>query len=481
MPMSLKYMLKTKPKTPLIVDQDLAFLDQLKSDPLANAVGALFAKNGKEAQLILANPDLEIAGIFVNFSLSDGTTDLDCTAVTRFARSHQATTPVYALLDPGIKVEQSDLDKKGIRSALQKPITLSSLVELVAPHAVAFNGAAASEKSKKDLLDVELSGADSEFVPIIATNFIAGAVSHFSVYVRMATGRFLKVVNAGDAFDPERVQNYLKKGVEFFYLRKEDHEQYVKFNSHISRKVVLENKLPVSFQSTRVMNYGEETFKYLLNQGLNENRLVHAIGFVDNMNSVVMKLSDQVDIMSDLIKDIERYQHGVALTMVASLIAKELGIETASALQTVGLAGLLHDIGLAGALPGMEHLEVQAMSAEQKLIYYAHPRKAAEKLRTVSGIHESMVQAVLHHHERKGSKTAFDPSQDRPKGINGVAEIVGISDEYLHLVYKSKKDPALDIKQELQKVVFRGFSNDTVEAFSRALYPNRSSRPKKIA
>jgi HD-GYP domain-containing protein (c-di-GMP phosphodiesterase class II) len=103
------------------------------------------------------------------------------------------------------------------------------------------------------------------------------------------------------------------------------------------------------------------------------------------------------------------------------------------------------------------------MSPEDVEIYHTHPRIGAEKLRGIPSLTEAVLQSIEQHHERRTRK-GF-PGQLGAGAINGIAEIVGISDEFVNLMIRAKGDKTLKPMHELESRIFDGFSSSVVEAF----------------
>ncbi len=461
-----------KATSPLIIDADEEFVGLIEVDPQIKLAKPFIAKTGKKAQLIIANEINPIAAIFINLDLPATGNEPDAAQVIKFARSRRLEVPIYAL---GVKGAQmtDELLKMGVRGMVNKPINYSELLKVSSPHVSQFELGKVSEKSRLDPLDKEFSAPEPEFVPIVAKDFVSGTVTNFAIYARTNSGRYIKILHPGDEFDPIRLQNYLKKGVKYFHIRKEDQEQYLMFSERISSKIVsAKKKFSIKAQVSQTMNYGQETVSYLTSQGLNDSRVFHAINFSKNMQAVASKLAEENEAVADLILDVDCYEHGVSICMLTSLIAHASGIESKSAVQMVGMASLFHDIALPGSPKDLEYHDVDKMTEDEKRLYYSHPRLGAEMMQKIQGTHITVVQAIAQHHERKGQK-AFAPDQERPKAVSGIAEMIGLADEYLRLIQRARAHPGMNMKSVLESEVFQLFSLDQVEAFNKVFFPKK--------
>jgi response regulator RpfG family c-di-GMP phosphodiesterase len=454
-----------RPRGILVVDPDPEFHDMVRKDPRSQNVPPLLAKTGRDAQLLLADS----SRLFVAVVINPATRDPGGISVIRAAHQHRPATPIYVIHEGEPPFAEPELRRLGVQRSLKKPMTYAQIVDVVAP-SLYFDTGAVLDAAKKnpDALDAELTAGDVEFVGIRAEDFLAGSKTLFDVYVRLSSGRYVKILQAGDAFAPERVMQYLKKGVTHFYLRKEVQQHYLNYCDKLATALLSAEKAPQELRISQTLNHGEQTLSFLRTQGLSEANLEYASNFVRNVQTLVEQLEPNKNkILADFMKEVSSYDHGVGTSVVAGLLMSSVQIGAESPVQILGLAAMLHDIGLVGMPPNVRSEDETAMNDEEKKLYRTHPLKGAEILRKIPRIHPTVVQAVAQHHERR-TKKGF-PGQIGIGSMNRVAEVVGIADEYIQLVGRAQTNPKIDVKAEMEKEIFNGFSFQIVEAF-RAVF-----------
>jgi putative nucleotidyltransferase with HDIG domain len=463
-----------KSRAALIVDPDYKFLQGLRAEEGAKIYPLITAQTGKEAQQVLANAEQPLFAVFVNQDVITPEGGPNAMSVMRFAKQHRPMMPIYLIFDGKLGLTPDELTALNVRESFAKPITYAKVLEVIKPEAVVFDprAALAAQGAKKDeALDSELTADDSEFVAIRAADFVSGSQVLFDLYVRLGSGRYIKLLHAGDAFTPDRLKKYLEKGIENFYLRKEAQRQYLAYTNKIAGAIVKHAKMDEKIKVSQTMNAGQETMNFLRGQGVSESNLQYASGFVGNVQTLVSQLdTSKSNAFKAFVDNLAAYDHGVSTAMIAGMIAKVLKIESGPAVQIVGLAALLHDIGLYSLPPEVHGEDTSKMTADQVKIYHTHPTVGAEMLQKISGMSPSVIQAVAQHHERR-NKLGFPP-RSGIKMMNRVSEIVGISSDMARLIVRSKeekeKSPAaavLDPLQEMTGVNFAGFSSPIVEAF----------------
>lgn len=459
-------------RTVLIVDPDISFLGSLQSDPKASHIPPLVARTGKDAQLIIADKNKAFGAIFVNLCVTTPGDGPGGISVIRFAHQHRPATPIFVIYDGSPTLTPEELKHLAIHRAMAKPITYTEMIEIIGPQIFFFNPDMMLEGTKRstDTVDTEMHEEDSTFLAIRAADFLAGSKSFFDVYVRLAMGKYIKILQAGDHFSAERVSNYIKKGVTHFYLRKEAQQNYLTYCDQITTRLLQTQKAPIHIKMTQTLNHGQETLSFLKHQGLSDSHLQYASSFMRNVQVLIRQLDlTQVDTLQSFWSDLTSYEHGISTAMIASLLAKQFGIHTDRPVQIVGISSMLHDIGLQSMSVELHDEDESKMTSKQKELYYTHPLVGASILKNIRTIDPAVVQAVIQHHERR-SKKGF-PAKIGAGAINRIAEIVGISDEFVRLIKTLNQNKNINPLDEAEKKIFDGFSQPVVEAFKKIFFP----------
>ena len=457
-------MLQLESRLPaLVVDPDPEFLKWLQSDPCTVLAPPVVAQSGKEAQSILADRGRRYSGIFVNPNIADP----GGLSVLRCAHIHHIGTPLFLLCDGDSPYNNQELKRLAVHQALRKPLSYAELLALVAPIIPTFDATTtlAQAALNTDRLDVELSLGDEQFNPIRIESFLSGHTSFFDVYIRLTNGRYLKILQAADAFSEERVTNYIKKGVRVFFIRKDAHASYVAYCDHLSTALLSLPAAPLALQIRQTLNAGEETLKFLSERGIPKGTIDHAIRFSKNIQRLITELKlDQHPTLRSFIKDTAVYDHAIGTTLIASLLMPPLKLNLERLQLGIGMASLLHDVGLYNTAPGLEDKPEGEMSADELTLYLAHPAESVRILATIKGIDSISLQAVFQHHERRDGK-GF-PKQLSVGAISMVSEIVGISDEFSRLLRQAAKNPKINPMSRMHTHVFHGFSFPVIKAFT---------------
>lgn len=454
---------KIKSRVPLIVDPDLTFLESIRNDPLQKNAPSIFANTGKEAQLIIATGAHKFSGIFINPDI----TRPGGISVIRCAHQHQPTTPVFLIYDNTLNLSEDEMKQLGVQKALPKPVPYKDLLALVKPVTSFFDFATAPEKTESaESVDTEISATDAQFQGISADDFVAGSKSFFDVYVRLTSGKFLKLLQAGDGFAPERLEKYIKNGVTHFYLKKEDQERYLNYCDKLTSTLLDSKKVSIDFKVAQTLNQGEETLSFFRNNGISEVNIQYASHFIGNVQKLVKELNPgQSPLLKGFLHDVAAYDHGIGVSVIAGLLIHTLNITSAEPVETIGMAGMFHDIGLKALMPDFKEEDEHLLTKEQLSVFQSHPLESAKILSTIPKIKQAALQAVEQHHERRNRK-GF-PHHLGPGSISIISEVVGISDEFFRLIKRRETDPKLEFKQELETRILGSFSTAVVTPFRK--------------
>ncbi len=447
----------------LVIDADLEFIASLKNDPAKEFCELISVKNEKELSELLSGPFCPYAGIFLNPAV----TQPEGLSILRIAREYRPVLPIYLLYEqnhiPSLSIEK--MQELGIHQAVKKPLTYSQMVELLSPMAITCNSREFIEQAERSQSVIEVA-QENGFVAVRAEDFLLSSACFFDVYVHLTRNKYLKLLHAGDTFSEDRLEGYIKKGVAYFYIKKDVHEKYLQHCDELVTNLLKEKEAPVEIKVSQVLNYGEQTITFLKNNSVNEQNLKHAYHFVEDVKSLIKQMNiENNKFMSKLLSHTATYEHSVATTLLTGVLSHSLSF-TAEPTRIVGLASFLHDIGLFQMPDFLWSEDESQMTEDQKRNFQVHPILGAKILRTMRTVDAAAIKAVEEHHVRKDGK-GFPERHS----FNIVAEIVGICDDFERLIKKTIKNPQFQLLKELERDVFPNFSRQIVYEFRSAFFP----------
>lgn len=445
-------------KRPVVADPDTAFLQKIFYECGECATPPLVVNSTEKLRDILQREAHSVSGIFLNPRLICP----QSAAVMKSIREHLPNTPLFYILDESVnQPDAADLRELTVADCLKKPFCHADIEKALTHSLMRFDSKSALDLAENDPLQQDIAEADENFCPIWAKNFLAGKESFFDLYIRIKANHFVKVLQAGDLFSRDRLDQYLQKGVEQFFIRRKVQEKYLDYCDKVTDALLASPKVTIDVQATHVMNMGEETSKFLRTTGVQESTINFARHFAKKSLDLSMRLTQDESILKHLY-DAANFDHSVSVTMVSSLLATHLNFDHDRATSIVGLSAMLHDVGMVHIAKELHGVDPADLTCEDLDIYEAHPTIGQEMLKKIPGLEPVVIQAVGQHHERRNGK-GF-PNKLRSGSINVVAEIIGISEEFIQLLVRAKKDPSLPVMKKMEKRL-DGFSHSTVTSF----------------
>lgn len=192
------------------------------------------------------------------------------------------------------------------------------------------------------------------------------------------------------------------------------------------------------------------------------------------VHELVGELGAQAESAIRLLGDVQGdrgAQHAMNVTVLALLLGRALGFD-APALQALGQAALLHDIGKL-RLPEVVRHKDDAFTPAQLKAYQSHPDEGAALVRAM-GLDEAVAQAVAQHHEAADG-SGF-PHGHAAEALLPAAHVLALINRYDRLCNPHHPAKALTPHEALALLFARHkaqFDSRTLAAFIRMIgvYP----------
>ncbi|MCP4914821.1 MAG: HD domain-containing protein [Oligoflexia bacterium] len=440
----------------LIADPDVEYYEKFKEDPLWGKVPLVIVETGGEAQGLIKENKGEYSCVII----SPDCVKPEGLSVVKFSIKYQPTIPIILLSSMKHSIDDSiNPDRLGVSDILGKPFDLEKLYKVTGVGTF-FDAEKALEISKqfKDKVDQEIIGENESFVAIRADQFVSGKQSMFDVYVRIRANKYIKILQAGDAFDPKRVMDYVEKGVQYFFIRREAQESYVDYCDQMANILIKSPKVSLDKKFGQLFNQAEVIMETLGELGVNNDSIVYAQKYTKTVMNFMNNVAEQDDYLSHMMKELSRFEHSSSVVLIASMLAKEAGLETEKNMEILGSAAFLHDIGM---LKEVDHNDMysdgkekyyeeqdildklaskQVFGDDKKFLenlWEKHPDKGSKMVANIKGVPQIVTQIIAQHHATEFKQKGIY----RGGTVHPLAEIVEISDLFVRLMTRfSDKD-----------------------------------------
>lgn len=419
-----------------------------------------YADSPENIQLLLQNPLHDVRGMFVVCD-KDNT---DFIAMVQLGISTCPGLPMY-LIDTHQTLKQLGVDKTsisrmGISGVFEQSIDFVGMTRVLDPLLKEFEKPAG--------LSTMITESHQDFIPIHARHFLSGSEAMFDIFVKLSADKFVKISQAGQKIEAKRISNYIKKGVETFYLKKESQRAYINYCDFVATNIRLSQSLPDALKVSQSLHLGDQISGLVESGVLDSEQLNMAAGFVEAVNELATRIAPKGSpAFNAFLNDISTYSHGVAVTMLSVVIAREFEFEDLAIAERVGLAAMFHDLGMKLLPEPLRDKTVAQMSDEELQQYHSHPVLGADELEGIPYVHESVIEGVRYHHVRKDD-SGFP--EDVPfSEASLVAQIVGISDEIVHAIEECKRNES-DLQEFFEISTAPGFSNHLTKTVHSVLF-----------
>lgn len=458
----------------LLADSDREWLASTKKSLLDGGYEIEHVENGKEIQLSLYNK--EFFALIVNFSIEN----YPLGQVLKFIKNN-VTNNMTIIVVVNDDVDESEVDvsklkkirvtevvykKDGftsIQDALEGNLSLGELVQNL---------------KKRDGVseEVEVSEDDSKFTSVLIGEFVAGKNVLFDVYVRLNSGRYVKILHAGDTFSKERINKYKEKEVKYLFFQTSDRKKYVQYQSYVTRKMVDKSKAPTALKEQLLRNTAEKYVEELFSRGVKPQVVMQGKEICETVYSLVEKEKNLYKLLRDFsLFDPNAFNHSYAVTLFASAIIKQFEWQSKATIETTSLACMFHDIGKMDLPEGLIGKHPEKLNDEERISYEKHPELGAKLIDGNRLISNSVQQIIIQHHECYNG-TGF------PRGIKGskiltLANIVKLSDDFVRLVEDKECSSTEALKMILgNSESIRKYNSSIVENFIKVFVD-----PEKLA
>ncbi len=246
------------------------------------------------------------------------------------------------------------------------------------------------------------------YVPVRISFLLRLGTVHFDLFMKISESRFVKVINADEAFVLEDAQRFYQKDLSHLYILKEEADLYLSsVESNLSQVYSQNIKNP------------EDLPEISLEALESVERLARTLGWREGVvdaskhavNLAIKVVSSEANVLSLLKHKLSnahsKYsQHVGLLALMNCGFCHQLGWISESSQMKVGLAALMHDITVdEHCYENIEYWNSAACNSSDKtpavIKYRNHPTESVNLLLKVKNIPPDVDQIILQHHELK--------------------------------------------------------------------------------
>ncbi len=322
-------------------------------------------------------------------------------------------------IDSKLKTGLVAMGIAGVEEVPRTPQAVNSLLKRYLQDMQKFNNVQASSESK----DKDLSLSDEHMMPVALKDFIFTPKSFFNVFIKLAKDKYIKILNAGDPINQDFIDKYQAKKIEQLYLKAEEHSKFIKMTHAYAQSAITNQNKSQDEKIGAISAQIESITQNMTQLGVSQENIAIAKGCVENTRNLINQLmmENKKKDSYDLIKKIMEHDHSTSVSMLSGLFARNQDIRSPKTVQFIGLAALLHDVGLGTTIRESKR---DSFTPEENLKYMKHATLGADYIRKTGLFDEVVSQIIEYHHEQEDPNS----TKKRSAGLSIASEIVSLSD-----------------------------------------------------
>jgi putative nucleotidyltransferase with HDIG domain len=340
--------------------------------------------------------------------------------VAQSLRMNYPSHPIYYILESREGFDRPTFIKNGFTDAFLMP-----------------NDRQTFETALKRDIAVATKGALKVFREVQLVDIEVGMTLGFDLFLHLpANNRHIKIVSERDPLTEAKAGKLLKHKINSASVSEDQISKFYKFSADRLRTLGKGDTLTESEKQERRENAVRGLLTGIFSEGAQSNTLEKGRGIMQDCNEIVKSyiVGESTNSWYERFLKISSsangtYNHAANVSSLACLLAIGLGITD---VEDIGLAGLLHDIGVADLPAEICEKAAADRTSEEEKIYETHPLKSVAMIKNKKiVVSEKVMTMISQHHERYDGKGY----PNRPPGERLLLEsqILAVANEIEHI------------------------------------------------
>jgi putative nucleotidyltransferase with HDIG domain len=348
------------------------------------------------------------------------------------------------LMSGASDIEEDEAADIGASGYLQKPFRPKAFLEVIKP--------LLKEDSTYETHEEPEEEKPVGYLRLGIDEFLSGRNIPYPVFIKLRSGRVVKIAHKSEDLDYKQLENYKTRGVTFLYLDRDDFKQYLSRHLIVGKAMKQTKKIAREKKQEFMKQTGDMLLESVFVEGVDDEKYASAKEYMDSTFALVEDEDDMMSLLMQLNQTTDHlYSHSLGVSIYGVMIAKQMGWKSLPSLFKVSLSGLLHDIGKKELDKELIDKPRTELSAKEVRLLESHPSRGMEILNNLKKVSEDVIQATYQSHENC-SGFGYPNGLSKNK-ISPLSRLVSVADVFCYYAIKNPDSEGMSAKAAYHKMI----------------------------
>jgi putative nucleotidyltransferase with HDIG domain len=298
----------------------------------------------------------------------------------------------------------------------------------------------------------------SDFLAVPTQAFMQRDRALTDVYVRMPSGKMIRVFKKDQAFDLARLKRFGDKSVDYLFIARSDFSSFMSELIKTIEQMNREGRVSVEKRMEILNRVSESVYAEMLRLPLDIESLNRTLRVCAEISNAVTKNTSFTMVFDLMVGIGESFaRHSMAVVYTANLLAQRLGWTSPLTVEPLTRGAFMHDIGFRELPAHIREKDKAKMTPDELALYQQHPALGVELLQSFQIVGSEAIRIVQDHHELPNG-TGF-PGKLKGEKIFPLAKVVSLADVIAHEMIDSSTGEKLLSAAEMSVRLERDYTS----------------------
>lgn len=378
--------------------QSILLIDD--SDEIRDLIGMIIESNfdfelveaqGVETAKKNLNPNSNYSIILCDYNMDDGNGG----QVFHYTKEIGLNIPFILLsgADTSQVPEYTEIKNYNTRNGhIAKPFTMESIISFMKTF-FAQEGKDAGDKGKL-----------KDYYKIAGKRLFNFLEYKFNLFVKLPAGKYVQIARKDNGFDPEVINNYISKGVRYFYLPGADYIEFITKSLEKLQATLDNPELSVQEKTDIQIISILQIHDCLHELGFSELAIDQAKKVAENAVKTISGVKSLKNVVNNFMKNEDYLSgHSLLISYLGTIFAQENSFNINNLAEKLSVAAFFHDLAIKNnklaKIDSISSDSYNELAIKDKNLVLLHMEEGAKMLESIPNFSNDTYLAVQNHHE----------------------------------------------------------------------------------